>query len=114
MTALVDSASAIVNGDTSALPKLGLATSVEERADLAAAGALLLAMDEVTLEQASRALAMVRPVPDADAAIAREDGRAYYFCSASCRDRFEVNPAAFAKSAETASQGKEHAHGTHH
>ena len=42
------------------------------------------------------------------------DGRIYYFCSASCRDRFEANPTAFAESAETASQGKEHAHGTHH
>lgn len=42
------------------------------------------------------------------------DGRIYYFCSASCRDRFEVNPTAFAGPAETAAQPKELAHGAHH
>lgn len=76
LTALTDSVSAVLAGDTSALGRIG---SVEERADLAAAGALLLALDEVTLEQASRALQMVRPVADNDAERAREDGRAYYF-----------------------------------
>lgn len=76
LAALVDSVSAVLAGDTSAIARVG---SVEERADLAAAGALLLALDEITLEQASRALAMVRPVADADAARARDDGRAYYF-----------------------------------
>ncbi len=34
--------------------------------------------------------------------------------AASCREKFEANPTAFAKPAETTSQGKEHAHGTHH
>jgi hypothetical protein len=76
LAVLVDSVSAMLAGDTAALAPLG---SIDARADLAAAGALLLALDEVTLDQASRALAMVRPVPDAEADKAREDGRAYYF-----------------------------------
>ena len=76
LAALVDSVSAIVAGDTGALGPLG---SIDARADLAAAGALLLALDEVTLEQGSRALASVRPVAEADAERARADGRAYYF-----------------------------------
>lgn len=41
------------------------------------------------------------------------DGRIYYFCSASCREKFETNPTAFAKPTDTASQQKEPAHGTH-
>ena len=53
-------------------------------------------------------------VETADAKSSFFDGRLYYFCSASCRDRFEANPTAFAQPAEAASQGKEHAHGTHH
>lgn len=42
------------------------------------------------------------------------DGRIYYFCSPSCRDKFEANPAAFAKPASAAPQKEEHAHGSYH
>ncbi|MDP2344079.1 MAG: hypothetical protein Q8O67_24190 [Deltaproteobacteria bacterium] len=80
LAVLVDSVSAMLAGDTAALAALfGGAGSIDSRADLVAAGALLLALDELTLDQASRALAMVRPVPEAEADKAREDGRAYYF-----------------------------------
>ena len=40
-------------------------------------------------------------------------GRAYYFCSAACRDKFEASPQAFAKG-ESSSQMKEMEHGGHH
>ncbi len=52
-------------------------------------------------------------VDTADAKSSVFDGRIHYFCSTVCRDRFEANPAAFVRPAETA-QPKEHAHGTHH
>lgn len=76
---LVDSVGAIVAGAVDGGGVIGRGASIEERADIAAAGALLLALDEVTLEQASRALAMVRPVAAADADRAVADGRAYFF-----------------------------------
>ena len=41
-------------------------------------------------------------------------GRAYYFCSATCRDKFEASPQAFARGAEGSSQMKEMEHGGHH
>lgn len=71
---LLDSVGAVLAGDTS---PLGRGASVEERADVAACGAIVLAFDELALEQAGHALAMVRPVPAEDAAKAREEGRAY-------------------------------------
>lgn len=73
---LLDNVGAIMAGDLSPLARIG---SVEERADLAAVGALALAFDELALEQGGKALAMVRPVPEQDAERAREDGRAYRF-----------------------------------
>ena len=41
-------------------------------------------------------------------------GRAYYFCSASCREKFEANPQAFAQKAGSGPQPMEHTHGSHH
>lgn len=41
-------------------------------------------------------------------------GRAYYFCSASCREKFEANPQAFAEKSGSGPQAMEHAHGSHH
>jgi hypothetical protein len=73
---LVDSVGAILAGDPAPLSRIG---SLEERADLAAAGALVLALDEVALERAGDALAMVRPVPAEEADKARADGKAYRF-----------------------------------
>lgn len=73
---LVDSVGAILAGDQAPLSRIG---SLEERADLAAAGALVLALDEVALERSGDALAMVRPVPAQEAEKARADGKAYRF-----------------------------------
>jgi hypothetical protein len=73
---LVDSVGAVLAGDTEPLARMG---SVEERADLAAAGAIVLAFDELALEQGGHALAMVRPVLDDEAPRARAEGRAYWF-----------------------------------
>jgi hypothetical protein len=73
---LVDSVGAILAGDQAPLSRIG---SLEERADLAAAGALVLALDEVALERGGDALAMVRPVPAEEADKARKDGKAYRF-----------------------------------
>lgn len=73
---LVDSVDAILAGDTEPLAKIG---SIEERADLAAAGAILLALDEMALERAGDALQMVRPVPAEEADQARAEGKAYRF-----------------------------------
>lgn len=73
---LVDSIPALAAGSVEHLARLG---SIEERADLAAVGAIVLALDEVTLEQGAEALAMVRPVPAAEADEARQSGRAYWF-----------------------------------
>ncbi|HEY4223395.1 MAG TPA: hypothetical protein VGO62_18685, partial [Myxococcota bacterium] len=73
---LVASVEAVVAGDLEPLKHAG---SIEERADLAAVGAIVLALDEVALEQAGHALAMIRPVADAEADHARQSGRAYFF-----------------------------------
>ena len=49
-----------------------------------------------------------------EAKSAMYQGRAYYFCSASCREKFEANPAAFARKPGSGPQPMEHAHGSHH
>ena len=41
-------------------------------------------------------------------------GRAYYFCSADCRDKFEASPERYANRGETPSQLREVEHGAHH
>ena len=41
-------------------------------------------------------------------------GRAYYFCSTTCRDKFEASPQAYAKGADAPAQMKEMDHGAHH
>jgi YHS domain-containing protein len=41
-------------------------------------------------------------------------GHAYYFCSASCRDKFESSPASYLKGAATAPTPMEHRHGIAH
>jgi YHS domain-containing protein len=41
-------------------------------------------------------------------------GRAYYFCSASCREKFEANPRAFAQKPGRDPQPMEDARGSHH
>lgn len=76
LAVLVDSIGAILAGDLEPLQRLG---SIEARADLAAQGAVLLALDEVALERAGSALELVRPVPAEEAADAREQGKAYRF-----------------------------------
>jgi hypothetical protein len=76
LRALIDSIGAIMAGDLEPLAKYA---SIEERASVAAAGAIVLALDEVALEQGGSALALVRPVPPGEAQKAREDGRAYWF-----------------------------------
>ncbi len=73
---LIDSVGAVLAGDLDLLKRIG---SVEERASLAAAGGIVLALDETALDQGQQALAMVRPVPPAEARKARDDGRAYWF-----------------------------------
>ena len=40
-------------------------------------------------------------------------GRAYYFCSPSCREKFEANPQAFVQKPGSGPQPMEHAHGSH-
>ena len=42
------------------------------------------------------------------------DGRAYYFCSNDCRDKFEAAPQRYASKGEGPSQSKEIEHGAHH
>ena len=41
-------------------------------------------------------------------------GRAYYFCSATCRDKFESSPQTYAKDPDGSPQAKEVGHGAHH
>ena len=41
-------------------------------------------------------------------------GRAYYFCSTTCRDKFEASPATYTKGSEGSPQMKEVSHGAHH
>lgn len=38
-------------------------------------------------------------------------GRAYYFCSPDCRDKFEASPGRYAKPAPASQEKKEHRHG---
>lgn len=73
---LVDATPAVLAGDFRPLEGLG---SIEARAHLAATGALVLALDELALEQGADALGSVRPVPPHEAQAARDDGRAYWF-----------------------------------
>jgi hypothetical protein len=73
---LLDATPAVLAGDFRPLAGLG---SLEQRAQLAATGALVLALDELALEQGADALGSVRPVPPHEAHAAREDGRAYWF-----------------------------------
>jgi YHS domain-containing protein len=40
--------------------------------------------------------------------------RAYYFCSASCREKFEAAPQAFVQRSRSGRQPMEHAHGSLH
>jgi YHS domain-containing protein len=53
-------------------------------------------------------------VETASAKSSLHQGRAYYFCSATCRDKFEASPETYAKGAEGSSQTKEAGHGAHH
>lgn len=41
-------------------------------------------------------------------------GRPYYFCSASCRDKFEAAPASYIDAESAGTSGKEESHGTRH
>lgn len=41
-------------------------------------------------------------------------GRAFYFCSTTCRDKFEAAPDRYAGRGDEAPQRKEAGHGTHH
>jgi hypothetical protein len=73
---LASSVGAILAGDVEHVTRLG---SVEARADIAATGALVLALDELALDRGTSALGSVRPVPALKAEQARRDGRAYWF-----------------------------------
>ena len=53
----------------------------------------------------------VRP---AEAKTAVHQGRAYYFCSPACRERFEASPASYVKGAAAAPVPMEHRHGHAH
>jgi YHS domain-containing protein len=41
-------------------------------------------------------------------------GRLYYFCSTSCRDKFEASQASYINPESTGTSGKERSHGTQH
>ena len=41
-------------------------------------------------------------------------GHVYYFCSPSCREKFEASPTAYAKGAAGSMQVMEHSHESHH
>ena len=48
----------------------------------------------------------------ADSAVsAVYQGKAYYFCSGTCREKFEANPRQYSASPARAASGKEHRHG---
>ena len=53
-------------------------------------------------------------VDNASAKPSLYQGRAYYFCSATCRDKFEASPETYMKGSERSPQVKEVDHGTHH
>jgi YHS domain-containing protein len=50
-------------------------------------------------------------VDKASAKTAVHEGQVYYFCSQSCREKFEAVPASYAKAAAPASHGAGHRHG---
>ncbi len=50
-------------------------------------------------------------VDTATAKSAIHQGRAYYFCSQDCREKFEANPALYVKPTTDTSPAKEHHHG---
>lgn len=39
------------------------------------------------------------------------EGRAFYFCSTACRDKFETSPATYARARSGETSGMEHRHG---
>lgn len=49
-------------------------------------------------------------VETAKAKSAVQDGRAYYFCSVDCRDKFETDPARYLTAAASAPREREHSH----
>lgn len=51
-------------------------------------------------------------VQTAGAKSAVHDGHIYYFCSQSCREKFEASPASYMKPADPASQAREGHHGS--
>ena len=53
-------------------------------------------------------------VETASAKPSLHQGRAYYFCSTTCRDKFEASPQAYAKGVDAPAQMKEMDHGAHH
>ena len=50
-------------------------------------------------------------VDPASAKSAAYQGQVYYFCSQTCREKFEAAPASYAKSAGAAAGEHEHHHG---
>ncbi len=50
-------------------------------------------------------------VDPASAKSAAYQGQVYYFCSQTCREKFEAAPGSYAKSAGAAAGGHEHHHG---
>jgi YHS domain-containing protein len=50
-------------------------------------------------------------VDRASAKSAFHEGRVYYFCSQTCREKFEAAPATYANTASAALHGSEHRHG---
>lgn len=54
-----------------------------------------------------------KTVPTAAAKSAVYGGRAFYFCSQACREKFEAAPASYAKAAHTNAISQEHHHGAH-
>jgi len=52
-----------------------------------------------------------KAVERASAKTAMHDGRVYYFCSRTCREKFEAAPASYVKTAGATSEGASHRHG---
>ena len=50
-------------------------------------------------------------VDRASAKSALHEGQVYYFCSQTCREKFEAAPATYARKASAASHGSQHRHG---
>ena len=51
-------------------------------------------------------------VDTANAKSAVDEGHVYFFCSQNCRDKFERNPAAYARPSDTSSHSQETHHGS--